>query len=230
MENKYKYVVVFIKVKDEILMLNRNKPYWMGMWNAVGGKIENGEDKYCSAIRETHEETGIKIKEKDLKYLADLNWYVNKEFFGGTYCFLVEGKKKIKLPKSTREGVLEWKSIDWILNSSNKGIVPDVPFLLDKMLKDEFCEINAYYDENDILIKIEEEDRKMDNFKDNLKKAGYVAVGAGAVVYEKGKEVYEKIAPQINETLERAKKSFNETIEVLNAKGEEVLNKNKKSE
>jgi len=59
---------------------------------------------------------------------------------------------------------------------------------------------------------------------------GYVAVGAGAVVYEKGKEVYEKIAPQINETLERAKKSFNETIEVLNAKGEKVLNKNKKSE
>lgn len=230
MNKKYKYVVVFIRVKDEILMLNRNKPYWMGMWNAVGGKIEENEDIYASAIRETYEETKIKIKENDLKYLADLNWFVNKESFGGTYCFLVDVKKKIKTPKSTREGVLEWKKIDWILDSKNSGIVPDIPFLLKEMFKGEFCEINAYYNEKDILIKIEKEERRMDNLKDNLKKAGYVAVGAGAVVYEKGKEVYDKIAPQINETIDKAKKSLNETIEVLNAKGEEVLNKNKRSE
>lgn len=28
----------FIKKGDRILLLNRNKPSWMGMWNGVGGK------------------------------------------------------------------------------------------------------------------------------------------------------------------------------------------------
>ena len=233
MDNKYKYVVIFIRCKDEILMLNRNKPYWMGMWNAVGGKIESGEDKVLAAVREVMEETGIKIKQNELHYLADLNWFIDDEAADGTYCFLYDIKKKIKTPVATREGVLEWKNINWILSLDNRGIVPDVPILLKEMFTGDFCELTAYYNKEDMLVRIEKkkEDRvKVDNFKEITKKAGHVAGGAGAVVYEKGKEVLEKAITIVNETIDKAKKGIVNTIEELNVKGEEILNKNKKSE
>ena len=46
----------FVIKDDEILMINRNKPPFMGLWNAVGGHIEDGETPSQSAIREIKEE------------------------------------------------------------------------------------------------------------------------------------------------------------------------------
>ena len=151
---KYTTVTIFIKYKDSILMLNRNKKFWMGIWNAVGGKIENGENIYEAAIREVKEETGLKIKETDLKYLCDLEWFSDVFSCDGTYCFLVETKKKIKTPVSTREGLLDYKDIDWIMNKDNRGIVPDIPYILKGMLEHRFTKIEAYYDKDDRLIKV----------------------------------------------------------------------------
>ncbi|NGY69952.1 NUDIX domain-containing protein [Bacillus megaterium] len=42
-------------------MLNREKAPIMGLWNGVGGKIENGESPEEAAIREVWEETGIQL-------------------------------------------------------------------------------------------------------------------------------------------------------------------------
>ncbi len=152
--NKYKYVVVFIKYRNQILMLNRNKPYWQGMWNAVGGKIEENENPLSAALREVMEETGIKLNNDNLEYLTDLSWYQDEEYCGGTYCFLAEVDEKITTPLATREGILEWKDIAWIMSDKNRGIVPDVSYVLEEMFKKEFCEIIAYYDHKDILINI----------------------------------------------------------------------------
>lgn len=58
----YKYTICFIKKGDKILLLNRNKKPTMGMWNGVGGKIENNETPYEGIIRETFEETGIELQ------------------------------------------------------------------------------------------------------------------------------------------------------------------------
>ena len=153
---KYNTVVIFVIHGDEILMLNRNKHSWMGMWNSVGGKIENGETPIEAAIRETYEETGIKISENNFNYLADLNWFFEEDECGGSYCYLAYTDEKIATPLSTREGILEWKKIDWVLDKRNRGIVPDIFLLLTGMLSGTFKEINAYYDKNDILYNIVE--------------------------------------------------------------------------
>ncbi|MEH6943445.1 NUDIX domain-containing protein, partial [Bacillus sp. JJ722] len=58
----FKYTVCFVKKENEILMLNREKAPIMGVWNGVGGKIENGETSDEGAIREVFEETSIKVK------------------------------------------------------------------------------------------------------------------------------------------------------------------------
>ncbi len=48
----YKYTICFIKKGKKILLLNRNKKPNMGMWNGVGGKIEDNETPYEGIIRE----------------------------------------------------------------------------------------------------------------------------------------------------------------------------------
>ncbi|HOR96616.1 MAG TPA: DNA mismatch repair protein MutT, partial [Bacilli bacterium] len=35
-----KYTLIFLKCKDEILLINRDNPSWMGRWNGLGGHIE----------------------------------------------------------------------------------------------------------------------------------------------------------------------------------------------
>ena len=52
----------FLKKDNQFLLINRNKPPFMGQWNAVGGhKIETETIQEC-AKREVFEETGLKIK------------------------------------------------------------------------------------------------------------------------------------------------------------------------
>ena len=48
--------------------------------------------------------------------------------------------------------------------------------------------------------------------------------GRSTLVYEKGKEVYEKIAPHLN----RVGKELNNAFDELSVKGEEILNKKNK--
>ena len=46
----------FVKKDDKILMINRNKSPFMGMWNALGGHKEENESALECAIREIYEE------------------------------------------------------------------------------------------------------------------------------------------------------------------------------
>lgn len=50
--------LIFNKSKNKILLVEKRKPEWMkGMWNGIGGKIEEGEKSIEAMIRETIEET-----------------------------------------------------------------------------------------------------------------------------------------------------------------------------
>ena len=70
-----KYTICFIKYGDEILMLNREKSPNMGLWNGVGGKIEEGETHLQSVIREAYEETGIQLKNPT--FAGEVVWLSN---------------------------------------------------------------------------------------------------------------------------------------------------------
>lgn len=61
-DRMYKYTICFIRKGNNILLLNRNKKPTMGMWNGVGGKIEDNETPYEGIIREAFEETGIELQ------------------------------------------------------------------------------------------------------------------------------------------------------------------------
>jgi 8-oxo-dGTP pyrophosphatase MutT (NUDIX family) len=54
-------VLCFLERDGRYLLLHRRRPPNAGMWNAVGGKMEPGEDPYAACIREVREETGLAI-------------------------------------------------------------------------------------------------------------------------------------------------------------------------
>lgn len=132
----FKYNVCFLKSDDRILMLNREKSPIMGVWNGVGGKYEIGEKADDGAKREVLEETGIKVDQYYSKGI--ITWDKNSEEKDGLYVYLFKVDKMSgnDTIQKTREGILDWKQIDWILNPSNLGIAEMVtqylPVLLEK--------------------------------------------------------------------------------------------------
>ena len=128
-----KYTLCLIRHKDGILLLNRVKKPQMGMWNGVGGKIEQGETPLESVIRETFEETGILLKE--LTYAGNV---IFKSDSGreGMYLFMAELPEgaHCKTPLATAEGILDWKAVDWILHEDNRGVAANLKAYLPAVL------------------------------------------------------------------------------------------------
>lgn len=121
MEVNIKYTICFIRKGHEILLLNRQKSPWMGTWNGVGGKIEAGESPMDCVIREVEEETGIHAL--DVKFKGVVSWIVDNKRTGGMYVYVADiDHYEFPTPRSTREGILDWKDFAWIVHEENVGI------------------------------------------------------------------------------------------------------------
>ncbi|MES5866052.1 NUDIX domain-containing protein [Bacillus cereus group sp. RP32] len=134
----YKYTICFIRKGNEILLLNRNKKPNMGMWNGVGGKIEDNETPYEGIIRETFEGTGIELP--SVTYKGNVIFKDKEESWDseGMYVFIADLPDGVHMetPLSTSEGLLEWKEIDWILDD-NRGVVSNLQRYLPIILTEE---------------------------------------------------------------------------------------------
>lgn len=66
-------VLVFLENKSgDHLLLLRAKPPNLGVWSPIGGKLETatGESPFECAVRETFEETGLRVRTPDLHLFA----------------------------------------------------------------------------------------------------------------------------------------------------------------
>jgi 8-oxo-dGTP diphosphatase len=96
--------MVVLRCQDQLLLLRRFKPPHAGKYTPVGGKLEPFEDPYSAALRETYEETGIRVER--LQYAGalvetapiDYNWQC------GIYVADIEWMP----PPPCDEGKLEW--------------------------------------------------------------------------------------------------------------------------
>lgn len=135
-----KYNLCLFRQGSKILLLNREKPTWMGCWNGIGGKLEQGEQPRASMLREIGEETGLDLFEISFKGL--ITWStIEGTSFGGLYLYLAELPEDYiyETPIKTDEGILDWKEIDWILHPENLGVASNIPPCLEKILYDEIC-------------------------------------------------------------------------------------------
>lgn len=112
---KLNLIVVFNKDLDKVLFCIRAKEPYKGMYNFVGGKVEEGETNDNAAYRELFEETGISKKAIELEHFMDLNYFKygnNLQVYYGILkndVILVEEKNK-----------LEWLNIDKELLNNEK--------------------------------------------------------------------------------------------------------------
>ncbi|GIO27427.1 MAG TPA: DNA mismatch repair protein MutT [Ornithinibacillus sp.] len=118
-----------IKRNNELLLLNRNSKPAKGLWNGTGGKIEGIETPLECVIREVNEETSIDIRNFQIIYKGQVTWTVDNNDAGGFHLYLVEVPSDFSYstPIKTKEGILDWKSIDWALSEENLGLGEAIP-------------------------------------------------------------------------------------------------------
>jgi len=141
-----KFTICLIKQDDRILLLNREKPSWMGVWNGVGGKIEPNETVRESALREINEETGIKLDV--IQFIGIVTWHIDGKEVGGMYLYFSElpYDYHYETPIKTLEGILDWKKIEWILHPENRGVATNIPKVIEKIINKSDCfEYRCFY-------------------------------------------------------------------------------------
>jgi 8-oxo-dGTP diphosphatase len=68
-------IVVFNKDLTKVLFCIRAKEPYKGLYNFVGGKVEENEPNDEAAYRELFEETGISSNDIELDHFMDLNYF-----------------------------------------------------------------------------------------------------------------------------------------------------------
>ncbi len=76
---KLNVILLFNKDESKVLMCMRKKEPYKGLFNLVGGKLEEGETELEGAYRELEEETGITKDDVDLSNLMNFQ-YIKSDF------------------------------------------------------------------------------------------------------------------------------------------------------
>ena len=104
---KLNLIVVFDKNLSNCLFCIRAKEPYKGMYNFVGGKVEEGESNDDAAYRELFEETGISNNDIKLDHFMDLNYFKYENNLQVYYGIL---KNEVELVEEKNK--LEWVKID----------------------------------------------------------------------------------------------------------------------
>ncbi len=103
----YNCIAVVHKSGDKWLMCLRKKDPYKGLYNLVGGKIEEGEDHPGAAYRELFEETGLTEGDIKLTKLMSFDYPLD-----GCYVEIYAGQLREEKAVSGDENDLEWISLD----------------------------------------------------------------------------------------------------------------------
>lgn len=103
----YNLCLVLNKDESKVLMGYRSKDPYKGLYNLLGGKIDEGETPLASAYRELEEESGISKKDIKLIPFMDYVWHpLNMEM----NVFIGKLDKEVKLVKEIHD--LYWIDIN----------------------------------------------------------------------------------------------------------------------
>lgn len=103
----YNLIVIYNCDKTKILLCKRIKEPYLGMYNFVGGHIENNESGEDAAYRELYEETSIGRDDVKLSHLMDFTYY-NQDCRVEVWCGRLNKEKEV----SGSENPLCWADAD----------------------------------------------------------------------------------------------------------------------
>lgn len=100
---QFNVVAVFDSDCRHVLMCKRSKEPYQGLYNLVGGKVEDGEEGLSAAYRELEEETGISPHDIILTHVMDFTYYLSNIMIGA-----YAGRLKRDIAVAGEENDLEW--------------------------------------------------------------------------------------------------------------------------
>lgn len=112
---KLNLIVVFNATLDKVLFCIRAKEPYKGLYNFVGGKVEENESNDDAAYRELFEETGISKNDIKLDHFMDLNYFKYENNLQVYYGIL---KHEVNLVEEKNK--LEWVTINEKLLDNSK--------------------------------------------------------------------------------------------------------------
>ena len=111
---KLNIIVVFNKDLSKGLFCIRSKDPYKGLYNFVGGKVEENETNDDAAYRELFEETGITKNDIELEHFMDLNYFKYENNLQVYYGILTHNVSLVE-----EKNKLEWVKLDdRLLNNS----------------------------------------------------------------------------------------------------------------
>ena len=123
---KLNLIVVFDENLNKVLFCIRAKEPYKGLYNFVGGKVENNESDEEAAYRELFEETGIDREDIELDHFMDLNYFKYENNIQVFYGIL---KHNVKLKEEKNK--LEWVVInDELLNKEKFAGNYNIPHII----------------------------------------------------------------------------------------------------
>ena len=120
--------LIFLMRGSSILLLKgaETKRLWAGLYNGIGGHIEQGEDILNAASRELFEETGLLSPDIHLCGILTIDTQINP----GVGIFIFCGHCPDGQTAASKEGILEWVGTAEI---ESLPLVSDLPQLLPKI-------------------------------------------------------------------------------------------------
>ena len=112
---KFNLIVIFNANLDKVLFCIRTKEPYKGLYNFVGGKVEENESNDNAAYRELFEETGISNQDIELEHFMDLNYFKYENNLQVYYGIL---KNKVDLVEEKNK--LKWVDINEKLLDNSK--------------------------------------------------------------------------------------------------------------
>ena len=123
---KFNLIVIFNANLDKVLFCIRAKEPYKGLYNFVGGKVEENESNDNAAYRELFEETGISNQDIELEHFMDLNY-----FKYGNNLQVYYGILKHKVDLVEEKNKLEWVAInETILDNSKFAGNYNIPHII----------------------------------------------------------------------------------------------------
>ncbi len=123
---KFNLIVVFNEDLTKTLFCIRAKEPYKGLYNFVGGKVEENESNDNAAYRELYEETGISTKDIKLDHFMDLNYFKYENNLQVYYGIL-----KYKVTLVEEKNKLEWVTInDELLDNSRFAGNYNIPHII----------------------------------------------------------------------------------------------------
>jgi 8-oxo-dGTP diphosphatase len=118
----------FVTHGRDVLLLKRaaHRRVFPNKYNGVGGHIERDEDPTSGAIREIHEETGLRVRNTRLRGVTN----IDAGDASGIVLFVYTAEALTRDFIDSDEGRLEWIPLDAVFQ---KDLVEDLPILLRRL-------------------------------------------------------------------------------------------------